>query len=164
MYFFDPAEGRRRRVRMADPIRHWKRRCDEFLEAAKDDLRHRAKGLRLEIQDRLHQRPLTDDVLNERVRERIGRSVRHPSSILVLVKDGTVTLRGPILTSEVDRLLRDVRSLRGVRLLEGRRSHWKVTGPAGTEVEWDAAITDWEPNRRLAWQTDPAQPSSMPAR
>ena len=30
-----------------------------------------------------------------------------------------------------------------------------ATGPAGTEVSWDAEITAYEPNRTLAWQSTP---------
>ncbi|MDB5322015.1 MAG: putative integral rane protein [Phycisphaerales bacterium] len=34
-------------------------------------------------------------------------------------------------------------------------SHWTVDGPAGTTVEWDAYLTDWEPNRLIAWRSFP---------
>jgi uncharacterized membrane protein len=46
--------------------------------------------------------------------------------------------------------------MRNVRRVEDRgngRSHWVVAGPAGTEVEWDAATTRLEPNRLIAWRT-----------
>lgn len=32
-------------------------------------------------------------------------------------------------------------------------SHWKVAGPAGTPVEWDAQITKVEPNKMIAWKS-----------
>ncbi|HZA82612.1 MAG TPA: SRPBCC family protein [Actinomycetes bacterium] len=32
-------------------------------------------------------------------------------------------------------------------------SHWKVTGPLGTSVEWDAEITEDLPNQRIAWRS-----------
>ena len=32
-------------------------------------------------------------------------------------------------------------------------SHWTVDGPAGSTVEWDAYLTDWEPNELIAWQS-----------
>lgn len=35
------------------------------------------------------------------------------------------------------------------------RTHWKVRGPAGTTLEWDAEITEREPNRLIAWETYP---------
>lgn len=33
--------------------------------------------------------------------------------------------------------------------------HWKVTGPAGTSFEFDANVTRMEPNKMLAWKTEP---------
>jgi uncharacterized membrane protein len=35
------------------------------------------------------------------------------------------------------------------------RSHWVVRGPAGSRLQWDAEVTRFEPNRVLAWQTEP---------
>jgi uncharacterized membrane protein len=40
-----------------------------------------------------------------------------------------------------------------VRDLGNGRSHWVVKGPAGQPVEWDAVITECEPNRLLAWKS-----------
>jgi uncharacterized membrane protein len=37
------------------------------------------------------------------------------------------------------------------------RSHWKVAGPAGLPVEWDAVITAFVPNQLLAWKTVPGE-------
>ncbi len=48
-----------------------------------------------------------------------------------------------------------MRNVREVRDLGDGRSHWIVTGPAGTEVEWDATITRLESNKVLAWKTVP---------
>lgn len=42
-----------------------------------------------------------------------------------------------------------------VRDLGEGRSHWVVRGPAGSRLEWDAEVTRFEPNRVLAWQTEP---------
>lgn len=36
--------------------------------------------------------------------------------------------------------------------VEGR-SHWRVAGPAGLHFEWDAVITQFVPNRLLAWRS-----------
>lgn len=33
--------------------------------------------------------------------------------------------------------------------------HWVVDGPAGVPVEWNAVVTQFIPNRVLAWRTDP---------
>ncbi|MFB9690806.1 SRPBCC family protein [Amycolatopsis plumensis] len=34
------------------------------------------------------------------------------------------------------------------------RTRWKVAGPAGTTVEWEARITEDSPPHRLAWTTE----------
>lgn len=45
-----------------------------------------------------------------------------------------------------------------VRDLGGGRSHWRVHGPAGTKVEWDAVLTASERPRKLAWRTEEGSP------
>jgi uncharacterized membrane protein len=45
-----------------------------------------------------------------------------------------------------------------VRDLGGGRSHWKVKGPAGVVVEWEAIITQQVPERLLAWKSVEGQP------
>ena len=34
---------------------------------------------------------------------------------------------------------------------DSRRSHWKLHGPMGKSVEYDAELTQDEPNRAIAW-------------
>src|SRR5918999_4315695 len=36
--------------------------------------------------------------------------------------------------------------------VEGQ-SHWIVSGPGGIQIEFDAIVTDFIPNRVLAWRT-----------
>lgn len=46
--------------------------------------------------------------------------------------------------------------VREVRCSEdGKRSHWKVDGPAHTTLTWDAEITAMEPGKMIAWKTLP---------
>ena len=40
-----------------------------------------------------------------------------------------------------------------VQVLSPTRSHWRVKGPAGRDVEWDAEIINEEPHRLIAWRT-----------
>lgn len=42
-----------------------------------------------------------------------------------------------------------------VREMGGDRSHWVAKGPAGAPVEWDAHITQMQPNQVLAWESLP---------
>ncbi|HSU56759.1 MAG TPA: SRPBCC family protein [Candidatus Dormibacteraeota bacterium] len=45
--------------------------------------------------------------------------------------------------------------LESVRDLGNNKSHWKAKGPGGTSVEWDAEITEDQPDRLLAWRSLP---------
>jgi uncharacterized membrane protein len=40
-------------------------------------------------------------------------------------------------------------------VLSDTRSRWRVKGPAGTVLQWDAEIINDEPNELIAWQTLP---------
>jgi uncharacterized membrane protein len=44
-------------------------------------------------------------------------------------------------------------NLESVRTLDDHRSHWIAKGPAGSRYEWDAEITDDQPNRSIAWRS-----------
>jgi uncharacterized membrane protein len=52
-----------------------------------------------------------------------------------------------------ENLPRFMEHLESVRVLDGRRSHWKAKAPVGQSVEWDAEITDDEPGSRIAWRS-----------
>jgi uncharacterized membrane protein len=36
---------------------------------------------------------------------------------------------------------------------EGDRSHWRVSGPAGVPIEWDADVIERVDNRKIAWRS-----------
>jgi uncharacterized membrane protein len=40
-----------------------------------------------------------------------------------------------------------------VKMIDDRRTHWKIRGPLGTPIEWDADITSIVPNERIAWRS-----------
>jgi uncharacterized membrane protein len=52
-----------------------------------------------------------------------------------------------------ENLPRFMRHVDSVTELGEGRSHWKVKGPAGMEVEWDAAIVADVPNEVITWRT-----------
>jgi uncharacterized membrane protein len=54
---------------------------------------------------------------------------------------------------ELQNLPRFLRHLESVTVKGDRRSHWKAKAPAGSEIEWDAEITDERPNEMLAWRS-----------
>jgi uncharacterized membrane protein len=72
----------------------------------------------------------------------------------------TITISAPV--EEVFRFWSNVANfphfmahLREVRELGNGRSHWVAEGPAGVRVSWNAVITRAEPNKVLAWQSEP---------
>jgi uncharacterized membrane protein len=46
-----------------------------------------------------------------------------------------------------------MRNVRSVHMGPDGRSHWRVAGPAGVSVAWDAVTTAFERNRVIAWRT-----------
>src|SRR5205823_4865528 len=120
MYFLDPQTGRRRRALLRDQLISATSRLDDCLDATWSDVRQRAQGLAAEASSRLTREHPDDRVLGERVRSKIGRYLSHPGSIEVGVRDGRVTLRGPILAREVDWLLDAVAAVPGVTGVENR--------------------------------------------
>jgi uncharacterized membrane protein len=70
----------------------------------------------------------------------------------------TVTINRP--RSEVYAFWRDFRNLarfmeniESVQVGDNRRSHWVIKAPAGRTVEWDAVLTEDEPDSVLAWES-----------
>jgi len=54
---------------------------------------------------------------------------------------------------DFENLARFMSHLESVHVESGGRSHWVAKGPAGSRVEWDALLTDEQPERRLAWRS-----------
>ena len=52
-----------------------------------------------------------------------------------------------------ENLPRFMSHLKSVTVQDGGRSHWVANAPAGSEVAWDAELTDDQPNRRVAWRS-----------
>ena len=94
------------------------------------DLGNRARGLAAEAGAVLRREAITDDVLEQRVRSQVGRAVSKPGDVEVLAAEGCVTLRGVVRAREVERLLRRVSRVRGVRSVE---SQLNVKGLHATE-------------------------------
>jgi uncharacterized membrane protein len=53
----------------------------------------------------------------------------------------------------LENLPRFMKHLESVTTTGDRLSQWKVRGPAGTTVEWEAEITAERPNELLAWRS-----------
>jgi uncharacterized membrane protein len=157
MYFLDPARGRRRRALVRDQIGHSAQISADALGATGRDLSHRAAGAAARIRGTLRHETVDDVVLVERVRAQLGRLVSHPHAIHIDAAEGRVTLRGPILRAEVNRLVNAIERVRGVRevinALEEHKQAGNVPGlqggaapPAPRPDIWQR---EWAPTTRL---------------
>jgi uncharacterized membrane protein len=115
MYFLDPQQGRRRRKLLTDQLNRIGHDVPHALDAAWRDLSNRAQGTVAELWHLVGPDDVSDDVLVQRVRSRVGRVLSHPAALEVDAADGVVKLGGPVLAHEVEPLVSAVRGVRGVR-------------------------------------------------
>ena len=121
MFLLDPDKGRRRRALARDKARSLLAETRDAVGVASRDASHRIQGMRARARRFLDRGGAIDDLqLIERVRARMGRIVSHPHAIQVGANDGRITLSGPILADEVQRLLEVVRTVWGVTDVENR--------------------------------------------
>lgn len=122
-YFLDPDRGRSRRARARDQAARAVRRANNACAVLVRDLSNRSRGLAATARYRSRDGDVDDDVLEQRVRETIGRHVGHPHAVEVSADGGVVTLRGDVLRREAKRAAAAVRRVPGVR---------------DVKAEWDA--------------------------
>ena len=118
MYLLDPHDGARRRALVGDKVTRYSRLARENLSGRIEDARHRSGGMMAELRSQFRLGSPTDETLVARVRSKLGHVVSHPAAIEVSAQDGRVTLRGPVLMSEVDHALMAVRLIPGVTELD----------------------------------------------
>jgi uncharacterized membrane protein len=89
---------------------------------------------------------------------RKGASAGRRSSGEAIEVQKTIRVSAPLeqvweLWSNFEQFPRFMAHLREVRRTYKNRSHWVAAGPAGMPVEWDAVVTEWVPNERIAWKS-----------
>lgn len=114
-FMLDPQGGGRRRALVRDKVVRASRKTRHGVDAVARDITNRSRGIAAATRGRFAGAAVDDDVLVERVRAKLGRAASHPRAIDVKATHGEVTLYGPVLSGEVDRLLATVASVRGVR-------------------------------------------------
>lgn len=115
MYLLDPQGGRRRRALIRDKAYSKTRHTSERLRRRTQDAANRARGVAVEAARPFHRETPDDRRLAERVRAHLGRVATHPRAISVFADQGCVTVGGPILSHEADRLLSSIASVPGVQ-------------------------------------------------
>jgi len=115
MYLMDPDWGRRRRHVARDKAVRRAHQVRAGATRTAGDVGHRARGLGARLRHLGQHLPPDDRVLEQRVRARLGRLCTHSHAIDVFAEDGVVELSGPILSSEVRRVLHGVGCVVGVK-------------------------------------------------
>src|SRR5688572_26682130 len=105
LFVLDPDRGAKRRAVLRDKLVRAGRVAGEGAGATARDISNRARGVAASVRGRWSDEDVSDDVVRERVRAKLGRASSHAHALDVDVRDGCVTLRGPILASEVRTVL-----------------------------------------------------------
>ena len=113
-FMLDPNRGARRRALVRDKFVWGSRKTLDGLDATARDMANRARGTAAAVQGRFAGEEVDDVRLIERVRAKLGRVCSHPRAIDVEARNGEITLRGPILAGEVNKVLATTSSVRGV--------------------------------------------------
>jgi hypothetical protein len=157
MYVLDPDRGHRRRAMARQKLSRIVHLSGDAVDKGIRDLRHRAGGLVAETVRIVRRERISDDVLEQRVRSKLGRVACHPSSVGVIASGGRVILDGPVLRNEAEHIARAVRHVRGVRGVESRLEEHDVSEnvpglQGGCERSGDTPELlqeNWAPGTRL---------------
>ena len=144
MYFLDPRDGARRRSVFRDKLLSAFGRMATSLEKQSRNIWNRANGMMHEARSSFSSKGVDDRTLTERIRATIGRYGDNAAAIEVQCVEGRATLRGPVIASQLNRLLKGVRGIRGVNGIDnqldvqaqpgsvGRGNSFTRSNPAGT--------------------------------
>jgi hypothetical protein len=117
MYIFDEHRGAKRRSYARDKLVHATRTLARGARKRGRDLLNRGIGSIAELGSSIRDkaRNLPDDQLVDRVRSQLGHVVSHSGLLRVDARNGSVTVSGPVLEREVDKIRERVKKIRGVK-------------------------------------------------
>lgn len=157
MYLFDPDRGKRRRALVRNKAEHASKIATAAAGKTQRDVRNHLLGAFADLESLFRSEEVSDDVLEARVRSKLGRIVSHPHAIEVKAVEGVVILTGPILADEVHPLLDTVIVVNGVTNIDNRLEIHECAGevPAlqgGRKRQGERVgpfKTTWSPTTRL---------------
>ena len=153
MYALDPQQGNRRRALARDKLTKAAHLTGRAVGTTSRDVANRATGVAASLHSRFFEQDAPDEVVEARVRARLGRISSHPGAIEVSTLDGVIVLSGPILRSEMADVVSRVASVRGVQRVENRLEPHElgehVPSLQGHSVRRAQAPLDWSPTVRL---------------
>jgi len=155
MALFDPNRGRTRRAALRGRASGAAGAIGSAAGKTWRDLRHRTEGAAARGRSLFGSAAAGDDVVQARVRSRIGRKTSHPHAIHVEVQDGRVVLSGPVLAREAETAVACARAVSGVRSVEDRLERFEsgegvpsLQGP-GRRIPRRLFRESWSPAARL---------------
>lgn len=120
MYLLDPDRGRRRRALLLNQAIRTGRKVRDAVDAGTRDLMNRGAAVPHRVRSLFRSAAISDDLLVERVRSKMGRYVSHPHAIEATAADGQVTLSGSILAHEYSEFIEAIRGMGGVKAVMDR--------------------------------------------
>ncbi len=145
VYFYDPVSGRRRRALMRERANRTLHNAQHVLDGASRDLQNRSFGMMEELRSRLAAQKVDDDKLVRRVAAKLGHHMIRAKDVGITAEDGVVTLEGPILSTEIDAVIRAVQRIPGVREFRNQ-----LTIHEASADTTQTPRKKWTPARRLA--------------
>jgi hypothetical protein len=143
MCLFDPGRGRQRRRFIADQVGCTVKQSREFFEKAGRDLRNRAEGLAHQVKAATKPDSADNEVVEARVRSRLGRVASRTASIDVTCSAGAVTLSGQAPQDELACIEREAKKIPGVeKVINALR-------PLDVESDEIRPSRRWTPSARL---------------
>lgn len=115
MYIFDPDRGKRRRVMIREKVESAGNKVGDTAGKMGRDIRNRAYGMVAETRSMFRAEEVSDEVLVDRVRARLGRIPADIGAFDVRAQNGEVTLSGQISADDLPKVLRAARFVRGVK-------------------------------------------------
>jgi uncharacterized membrane protein len=156
MYFLDHERGRRRRALLSDKFASAGHEVPDALGATARDISNRARGVWAEATRLFSSDDPSDQVVEARIRAKLGRVISHPHAIHVASRNGNVTLDGVILAREVPELIKAVMGVRGVKTVDSRvQEHTSPQGipslqSGGSKSQTELTQENWSPALRVA--------------
>jgi osmotically-inducible protein OsmY len=121
MYFLDPRLGPYRRGIARDRTASFASRSVALAEKQARNARNHIQGLVAETRRAIRgEEPVSDRKLADRIRSKIGRVLLHPSQVEIEVIDGRVVAKGKLRHEHAQRVVSNIRRIRGVHAVDDR--------------------------------------------
>ena len=144
MYFLDPQRGKKRRAIAQAKLQRATRMAQAALEVTSQDLQHRVEGARSKITRVFQsQGEVNPEILESRVRAKMGHIIARPHSIHVATKGHVIRLSGEVHPSDIEPLLNAVRKVPGVLDVEDALVKNENLPTAVTSIK------RWSPTQRM---------------